>query len=80
VQRGGDIDHDTDCGLSQPSLKQRGVCAITIGTFSVTADGTGDASRARGLKTGRYLKKMGYSKVLIVGFLTAPGTALDTRP
>ena len=49
---------------------------------SVTADGTGDASRARGLKTAQYLKKVGYSKVavVIVGFLTEPGAASSTRP
>ena len=48
--------------------------------ISVTADGTGEHSRAQALKTAKYLTTVGYSKVLVVGFLTEPGTASSTSP
>ena len=48
--------------------------------ISVTADGTGDHSRAQALKTAKYLRTVGYSNVLIVGFLTEPSAASSTSP
>jgi hypothetical protein len=34
------------------------------------ADGTGGASHARGLKASQYLRKAGYSKVVVETFVT----------
>jgi hypothetical protein len=48
--------------------------------ISVIPDGNGEDSRARGLKTSRYLTQAGYSKVVVVDFLTEPGSASSTRP
>ena len=48
--------------------------------ISITADGTGDHSRAQALKTAKYLRTVGYSNVLIVGFLTEPSAASSTSP
>jgi hypothetical protein len=47
-------------------------------SISVTADGTGDHSRAQAPKTAKYLATVGYSKVLVVGFLTEPGATSST--
>ena len=48
--------------------------------ISVTADGTGDHSRARALKTAKYFTTVGYSKVLVVGFLTEPDASSSASP
>jgi len=48
--------------------------------INVFPDGTGDDSRTRGLKTRDYLAKVGYSKIVVVGFLTEPGAAPSTSP
>ena len=48
--------------------------------ISVFPDGTGKSSQARGMKVRRQLAKGGYSKVIVVAFLTEPGTAPNTSP
>jgi hypothetical protein len=48
--------------------------------INVFPDGTGDDSLTRGLKTRDDLAKVGYSKIVVVGFLTEPGAAHSTSP
>ena len=48
--------------------------------IKVFPDGTGDDSRTRGLKTRDYLAQVGYSKIVVVGFLTEPGGTPSKSP
>lgn len=48
--------------------------------INVLPDGSGGDSRTRGLKTRDYLARVGYSKIVVVGFLTEPGGTPSTSP
>jgi hypothetical protein len=48
--------------------------------INVSPDGDGYASQARGVQVGRYLKRVGYSKIVAVAFITEPGAARATSP
>jgi hypothetical protein len=48
--------------------------------INIIVDGTGEDSRARGLRTRDYLTKIGYSKIVVVGFITEPSSPANASP
>jgi hypothetical protein len=48
--------------------------------INITTDGTGEDSRARGLKIRDYLAKVGYPKIAVVSFITESGSASENKP